>query len=258
MNKRLEGKTAAVTGSARGIGRAIATRLAQEGAAVAVLDIGDIAETMENCRQAGVQVVGHKLDVSRKAEIHAVLNEVFGELGPVDILVNNAGVFDNTSAVELSEEKWDWVSDINYKAMFLLAQVVIPGMVKRGWGRIINMSSMSGKMAYPKEIAYCSTKAAVLGVTRALAIELAPQGITVNAICPGPVATTMLKNTHQGLANEFGVTLEEWERDVLKTIPVGRFGRPEEVASLAAFLASDEAAFINGQGINIDGGMVFY
>jgi NAD(P)-dependent dehydrogenase (short-subunit alcohol dehydrogenase family) len=131
-------------------------------------------------------------------------------------------------------------------------------MLQKGWGRIINMSSMAGKMAYPKEIAYCSTKAAVLGLTRALAAEFGPHGITVNAICPGPIRTEMLKNTYQALADEFEVSLEEWENRVLETIPVGRFGVPAEVAALTAFLASDEAGFINGQAINIDGGMVFY
>jgi NAD(P)-dependent dehydrogenase (short-subunit alcohol dehydrogenase family) len=142
--------------------------------------------------------------------------------------------------------------------MYLCAQAVIPHMLKNRWGRFINLSSMAGKMAYPKEIAYCSTKAAVLGLTRALAIELGPQGITANAICPGPIQTEMLRNTHQNLAEEHGVTLADWDAQVLKTIPVGRFGEPEDVAALAVFLASDEAGFINGQAINIDGGMVFY
>jgi len=160
--------------------------------------------------------------------------------------------------VDLSEEVWDRVSDINYKSMYLCAQAVIPHMLKEKWGRFVNLSSMAGKMAYPKEIAYCSTKAAVLGLTRALAIELGGQGITANAICPGPIQTEMLRSTHQKLANEFGVTLAEWDAQVLATIPVGRFGQPEDIGSLVAFLASDEAGFINGQSINIDGGMVFY
>lgn len=254
----LEGKVAAVTGAAGGIGQAIALRLAQEGAKVAVLDIQATDATVAACREADADVLGLSLDVTSKGQIISVVKQIKDSLGIVDIWVNNAGVFDNTATVELSEDLWDRVSDINYKAMYLCAQAVIPGMLEKGWGRFVNMSSMAGKMAYPKEIAYCSTKAAVLGLTRALAIELGSHGITANAICPGPIDTDMLSNTHQKLADEFGVTLADWDRQVIETIPVGRLGKPEEIASLAAFLSSDEAAFINGQAINIDGGMVFY
>jgi len=256
--RRFEGKVVGVTGAARGIGQAIACRFAEEGAGVAVMDITNTLETVAKCEEAGAKVLPLRLDVCEKDKIFEAVEEIIRVLGRIDIWVNNAGVFDNTATVDLSEELWDRVSDINYKSMYLCAKAVIPHMVLRGWGRFINMSSMAGKMAYPKEIAYCSTKAAVLGLTRALAIELAPHGITANAICPGPIATDMLKSTHQTLAEEFGVTLAEWDAEVLKTIPVGRFGRPADIAALAAFLASDEAGFINGQAINIDGGMVFY
>ncbi len=254
----LAGKVAGITGAARGIGQAICVRLAQEGARIAALDIADTSETVTLCQQCGAKARGFRLNVTDKAEIQETVAQIVAEWGRLDIWVNNAGIFDNTPTVELSEELWDRVSDTNYKAMYLCAQAVIPHMLKHNWGRFVNLSSMAGKMAYPKEIAYCSTKAAVLGLTRALAIELGGNGITANAICPGPIETDMLRSTHQKLADENGVTLAEWDSRVLKTIPVGRFGKPGDVAALVAFLASTEAGFINGQAINIDGGMVFY
>jgi 3-oxoacyl-[acyl-carrier protein] reductase len=254
----LAGKVAGVTGAARGIGQAICVRLAKEGASIAALDIADVSETVVSCRKVGADALGFELDVTVKGKIVDSVERIVARWGRLDIWVNNAGVFDNTPTVELHEEQWDRVSDINYKAMYLCAQAVIPHMIKKGWGRFVNMSSMAGKMAYPKEIAYCSTKSAVLGLTRALAIELGGKGVTANAICPGPIRTEMLVSTHQKLAAEHGVTLAEWDVRVLDTIPVGRFGEPDDVAALVAFLASDEASFINGQAINIDGGMVFY
>ena len=258
MMKRFEGRVVGVTGAARGIGQAMACRFAEEGAGVVVMDITDTSETVAKCEGLGAKVLALRVDVCVKDNIFEAVEEIIRVFGRIDIWVSNAGVFDNTATVDLSEELWDRVSDINYKSMYLCAKAVIPHMQLHGWGRFINMSSMAGKMAYPKEIAYCSTKSAVLGLTRALAIELAPHGITANAICPGPIATDMLKNTHQKLADEFGVTLAEWDAQVLETIPVGRFGKPADIAALAAFLASEEAGFINGQAINIDGGMVFY
>ena len=255
--KKLEGKIAAVTGAGRGIGRAISLRLAQEGANMALMDLGDLSETAELCRAAGAQVLPLTLDVTDKTAVHETVSKIVETLGGIDIWVNNAGVFDNTSTLTLSEEIWDRVSDVNYKAMFLSAQAVAPHMIKRGWGRFINLSSMAGKVAFAEEIAYCSSKAAVLGLTRALAVEFGPAGITSNAICPGPIETDMLRSTYQALADENGVTLEEWYAEILKTIPVARYGKPEDVAALVAFLASEEAGFINGQSISIDGGMVF-
>ena len=255
--KRLEGKVAGVTGGARGIGRAICARLAQEGARVAVLDRDTVDETVAACRAAGAEALGRRLDVTDKAQVHQAVAELEQAWGGVDIWVNNAGIFDNTATVDLSEAAWDRMTAVNYKAMFLCAQAAAPHMVRRGWGRFINLSSMAGKVAFAKEIAYCSTKAAVLGLTRALAVEFGPQGITSNAICPGPIETEMLRSTYQALADENGVTLEAWYDSILKTIPAGRFGQPADVAALVAFLAAPEAGFINGQSINIDGGLVF-
>ena len=254
----LKGRIACITGAAQGIGQEICIRLAEEGAIIIALDILDTKSTVNRCREKGGHARGFVFDVTNKNQIHRVVQEIGEQFQRIDIWVNNAGVFDNTATVALSEQKWDQISDINYKAMFLCAQPVIPLMQKNNWGRFINLSSMAGKMAYSEEIAYCSTKAAVLGLTRALAVELGCHGITANAICPGPIQTDMLKNTYQHLADINGVTLEEWSADILKTIPAGRFGKPADVAALVAFLASDDAGFINGQAINIDGGLVFY
>jgi NAD(P)-dependent dehydrogenase (short-subunit alcohol dehydrogenase family) len=256
--KGLNGRVACVTGAAQGIGQEICVRLAGEGAKVAALDIQSTESTVVRCQETGSEAKGYYLDLRDKTQIHEVVQQIFNQWGRIDIWVNNAGIFDNTATVDVSEELWDRVSDINYKSMFLCAQAVIPIMEKNQWGRFVNLSSMAGKMAYSEEIAYCSTKAAVLGLTRALAVELGPKGITANAICPGPIETEMLRNTYQHLADINGVTLEEWCDSILKTIPVARFGKPADVAALVAFLVSEEAGFINGQAINIDGGLVFY
>lgn len=256
--KRFENKVAVVTGAAQGIGAAIATRFAREGASVAVLDMQDTDTTVQACNRAGGKAMGISVDVAAGSSIESAVIDILAAWGGIHIWVNNAGIFDDTPLTELSEARWDRVSDVNYKSMFLCAQQVAPHMLAQQWGRLINIASMAAKVAFPNEAAYCSTKSAVVGLTRALAVELGPHGITANAICPGPIYTDMLKSTHQALANRHNTTLEAWDAKILETIPVGRFGRPADVAGLVAFLASDDAAFINGQAINIDGGMVFY
>jgi len=255
---RLQNRVALVTGAAQGIGQAIAARLAAEGTGVALLDIRETGETACLCRKNGGETLSLQTDISRSEEIRAAVAAVQERWGRLDILVNNAGIFDETPLTELPEERWDRVSDINIKAQFLFARQAAPLMIGAGWGRIINMASMAAKVDFPNEVAYCSSKSAVLGLTRALGVELGPQGITVNAICPGPIDTEMLKNTYQHLADQHSMTLDAWRADILQTIPVRRYGRPADVAALVAFLASDEAGFINAQAINIDGGMVFY
>jgi len=255
---QLHGKVAVVTGAAQGIGQAIALRLAHDGARVALLDTSDVTGTAAACRDAGAETLALAVDVSRGDSIAAAVDAIIAAWGRIDVWVNNAGIFDDTPLTELSEARWDQVIDVNYKSMFLCAQLAVPHMRAAGWGRIINIASMAAKVAFTNEIAYCSSKTAVLGLTRALAVELGPSGITVNAICPGPIDTGMLTHTYQRLADQNGVTLAEWRARILETIPVARYGRPADVAALVAFLASDEASFINAQAINIDGGMVFY
>jgi NAD(P)-dependent dehydrogenase (short-subunit alcohol dehydrogenase family) len=255
--RRFENKVAVITGAAQGIGAASALRLAQEGAKVAVLDVQDTSATVQACDETGSPVMGLVVDVAEKSSIEAAVAKIIDAWHTIHIWVNNAGIFDDTPLAELSEARWERVTDVNYKSMFLCARATTPSMLAQGWGRIINIASMAAKVAFPNEAAYCSSKAAVLGLTRALAVEFGARGVTVNAICPGPIYTDMLKSTHQSLADRHNTTLEAWDAKILETIPVGRFGQPADVAALVAFLASDEASFINGQAINIDGGMVF-
>jgi 3-oxoacyl-[acyl-carrier protein] reductase len=256
--RRFENKVAVVTGAAQGIGAAIALRLAQEGANVAILDMQDTAAAVQTCQETGASAMGIAVDVAARSSIEAAVTDILTAWNGLHIWVNNAGIFDDTPLTELSEGRWDQVSNVNYKSMFLCAQLAAPHMLAQRWGRLINIASMAAKVAFPNEVAYCSTKSAVVGLTRALAVELGPQGVTTNAICPGPIYTDMLKSTHQSLADRHNTTLEAWDAKILDTIPVGRFGQPADVAALVAFLASDDASFINGQAINIDGGMVFY
>lgn len=262
--QRFVGRVAVITGAARGIGQAIAVRFAEEGARVAVLDLADTTHTASLCQQAGAEVIGGRhyrsgpLDVARRESITEAVEDLLAAWGRIDIWVNNAGIFDDTPLVNLSEARWDQVIDVNYKGMFLCCQAAAPAMLAQRQGRIINIASMAAKVAFTNETAYCSSKAAVLGLTRALAVELGPHGITANAVCPGPIDTDMLTYTYQRLADQNSVTLAEWRARILETIPVGRYGQPGDVAALVAFLAADEASFINGQAINIDGGMVFY
>jgi len=256
--KRFTERVAVVTGAGRGIGQAIAVRLAEEGAALAILDVHDAEETVALCRAQKGEAMALAVDVAQRKAVNAAVDRIADAWGAIDVWVNNAGVFDDTPLHALSEATWDRLMDVNCKSAYLCSQAVAPVMAEAGWGRIVNISSMAAKIPFADEAAYCSSKSAVLGLTRALAVELAPKGITVNAICPGPIETQMLDGTYRSLAARHGVTLAEWKAKILETIPVGRYGRPADVAALVAFLASEEASFINGQAINIDGGMVFY
>lgn len=243
---RLSGKVALVTGSTRGLGRAMAERLAAEGASVAVTgrDGRRAQEVAEQLVAQGHQAIGLALEVSDAASVANALNEIEERLGPVDILVNNAGINRDMLLVRMDEEAWEEVMRVNVTGAYRLAKGVLRGMMKRRWGRIINVSSVVGLIGNPGQTNYGASKAALIGFTKSLAREVASRGITVNAVAPGFIQSDMTD----------ALSAEQKER-LAEKIPMGRIGRPEEVASCVAFLASDDAAYITGHTLVVDGGL---
>jgi 3-oxoacyl-[acyl-carrier protein] reductase len=242
---RLEGRVALVTGAASGIGAATALRFAREGALLALTDVArDALERVAaDAGAAGAKVAAMQGDVSRKADVERVVAQATEAFGRVDVLVNNAGITRDGMATKLTEEQWDAVLDVNLKGTFLCAQAVLPGMRERGWGRIVNTASVSA-LGNIGQSNYSASKAGVIGLTRTLALEAAKYGITVNCVAPGAIATPMLATIPEPI-----------KEGLIGTIPLRRMAQPEEVAALHVFLASDEAGFITGQTIFIDGGM---
>jgi len=247
MGMRLAGKTALVTGASRGIGRAIALRFAAEGAFVVVNYAGNEAaagETLAAIESAGGKAVLSRFDVGSAGEVDAAVKAIVAERGRIDILVNNAGVTRDNLLMRLTEDDFDAVVRTNLKGAFLVTKVVSRQMIRQRGGRIVNMSSVVGEMGNAGQSVYAATKAGILGFTKAMARELASRGITVNAIAPGFITTDMTEKLPEAARKEFA-----------ERIPLGRFGAPEEVAELALFLASDEAAYVTGQVVGINGGM---
>ncbi len=248
--KRLENKKAIITGSARGIGKAIARKFLQEGAHVFLVDIQQerLLKTRDELASLGGEVQVYTADVSKKAQVQNLVETVLKTWGEVDILVNNAGIAIVENFLDLKEENWDRTLEVNLKSMFLVSQLVARDMVKKGrGGAIVNMASTNGLLGEAGLAHYNASKAGVILLTKTLAIELAPYNIRVNCVCPGFIKTE--------LAAEAGFN-DAFIAEYVKKIPLNRHGKPEEVANVFAFLASDEASFITGASIVIDGGQI--
>jgi NAD(P)-dependent dehydrogenase (short-subunit alcohol dehydrogenase family) len=259
---QLKGQVAVVTGSGRGIGRAIARRFAKEGAAVVVTSrtATEINAVVEEIAREGGRAMGITADLGREAECRKVIEAARREFGRVDILVNNAGIFGPVKPCEeITAEEWDETMAINLRTPFLLAKLVLPEMYARGSGVILNISSIAAKMAYSWEAPYATAKTGLLGLTRCLAAEAARKGVRVNALCPGPVfETKMSKELGQELSKRLDMDAKEQVADFADTVLQGRGQTAEEIAAAALFLVSDEARVITSQAMNVDGGMAFF
>ena len=250
---KLDGKTAVVTGAAMGNGEGIARVLARHGAHVALWDVSDrVFETAQSITAEGFRASAHRVDVTRFEDCRRAARATAGEQGRIDILCNNAGVIRLAGFLEMSDEVRDFQFDVNIKGVWNSTKAVLPGMRANGYGRIVVMSSVTGPMvADAGETAYATTKAALWGFTKALAREIAPDGITVNAICPGYVLTPMAEQ----IAKESDAQDPKAVIDGISAgVPLGRLGSITEIGELAAFLASDESSYITGTQIVIDGG----
>lgn len=244
----LKGKSALVTGASRGIGRTIALELAKQGANVAVNYAGSEAkakEVVEEIKSLGVEAFPIQADVSNEDSVKRMVKETISEFGSLDILVNNAGITRDNLLMRMKEAEFDEVININLKGVFLCTKAVTRQMMKQRSGRIINVASIVGVAGNPGQANYVAAKAGVIGLTKTTAKELASRNILVNAVAPGFISTDMTD-----------ALTEEQKQAMLDMIPLARFGKPEDVAKVVRFLASDDADYITGQTVHIDGGMV--
>lgn len=242
---RLEGKRCVVTGGARGIGFAIALAFSREGATVAILDRrgDDAARAAAELKTSGSRAIA--VDVSVEDSVTAAFAEAEAALGGVDVLVNNAGIDTNSAVVDMASSMWDEMMAVNLRSVFLCSRAVLPGMIRRKWGRIISISSQLAHKGAADMAHYAAAKAGVIGFTRSLAYEVVRHGITVNAICPGPIDTELFRNIP-----------EDWRKRKLAELPIGRAGRVDEIAPSAVLLASDEGSYYVGATLNPNGGDV--
>ncbi|GAA4739739.1 3-oxoacyl-ACP reductase FabG [Amnibacterium soli] len=244
-------RVAIVTGGARGIGAAVAKRLAEQGRDVAVVDLDEAAtaETVEAVRAAGGRAIGVGADVSRTEAVEAAVGRIADELGAPTILVNNAGILRDNLLFKMTDDDWDQVVAVHLRGAFLMSRAVQRHQVEAGWGRVVSLSSTSA-LGNRGQANYAAVKAGLQGFTKTLAIELGRYGVTANAIAPGFIATDMLRQT----AERMRITYEDFLAGAAKEIPVARVGQPEDVAEAAAFFTSDAASFVSGQVLYVAGG----
>jgi 3-oxoacyl-[acyl-carrier protein] reductase len=244
----LDGKVALVTGASRGIGREIALELARQGANVAVNYSGSEAkanEVVDLIKELGRDAFAVQCDVSNSEAVTSMVKETIERFGSLDILVNNAGITRDNLLMRMKEEEWDDVININLKGVFLVTKAVTRQMMKQRYGRIINVASIVGVSGNPGQANYVAAKAGVIGLTKTSAKELATRNITVNAIAPGFITTDMTDKLTEDVKSE-----------MLRVIPLARFGEPKDIAKVASFLASDDCGYMTGQTLHVDGGMV--
>ncbi len=248
---KLDGKIAVVTGSARGIGKAIAQKFAAEGATVVInaLHLEGAKKVAQEIQKQGGRATAINADVSRKTEIQDLVRQTLDDFGAIHVLVNNAGISRTNSLLKMSEENWDAVQNVCLKGVFLCTQAVLGQMIKQEYGKIINIASLAALGSYnPGAVAYAAAKAGVVSLTKNTAREAGPHGINVNCICPGRVLTDMIYTVH---GEEGG---KQFIEEGKKLSILGRIGSPDDIANLALFLASDDSSFMTGQIIRMDGG----
>jgi len=258
--KRFEDRIVAVTGGAKGIGKACCLRFAEEGAKVAVMDLAmtEAAQVAAECEQLSSQpALALRCNVADATSVDAAFKAVLDAWGSLDVVVASAGIYSGQPLIEVPLPAWQKVIDVDLTGVFLTNQAAAKLMMSNHCGAaIINISSMAGKTSWPASAQYSAAKAGVIGLTRSVAMELAPYSITANAVCPGNTMTEMVEGVAQTIAQRDGLSASEWLKVRSQDCPMKRFALPEEIAGVVAFLASPDAAYITGQAIEVDGGMV--
>jgi NAD(P)-dependent dehydrogenase (short-subunit alcohol dehydrogenase family) len=256
----LKSRVAIVTGAGRGIGRATALELARMGADIAVAELDRVTadRTAGEVKGLGRRALVVPTDVTSRASLATMVERTRGELGGLDILVNNAGIYRAAGTLEITEEHWDAVLDINAKAVFFASQAVLPAMIGQKRGVIVNLASLAGKIGSRTNLPYNASKAAVVSMTKSLALAHAGDGIRVNCVCPGFVETDMWAKVAREQGALLGMSAEEFTRQRAASVPLGRMETPEDVASVIGFLASDRAGYMTGQAINVTGGVIMH
>ncbi|PYN78416.1 MAG: hypothetical protein DMD96_21310 [Candidatus Rokuibacteriota bacterium] len=256
----LAGQVAIVTGAGRGIGRATALELARMGAdiVVAELDRDGAERTAAEVKGLGRRVSVVRTDVTSRADLAAMAERARAEFGRIDVLVNNAGIYRAALPLDVTEEHWDAIMNVNAKAVFFASQAVLPTMIVQKRGAIVSLASMAGKIGSRNNLPYNVSKAAVVSMTKSLALAHAADGIRVNCVCPGFVETDMWRNVAREQGALMGITPEEFTRQRASAVPLGRMERPEDVANVIGFLASSKSGYVTGQALSVDGGLVMH
>ena len=256
----LNGQIAIVTGGGRGIGRAIALELGRQGAdiVIAELDQAGAKRTAEEVGALGRRSLATTTDVTSRADLRAMVDRAKAEFGRIDILINNAGIYRAAATLDVTEDHWDAIMNINAKAVFFATQAVLPTMMAQKSGAIVSLASMAGKIGSKTNLPYNASKAAVVSMTKSLALAHAGDGIRVNCVCPGFVETDMWEKVSRDQGKLLGMTPEEFTRRRAASVPLGRMEKPEDVAHVVAFLAGPRSGYMTGQALSVDGGLVMH